>query len=244
VAKPELTIRVATFFSDQKTLVELCQQLVREGGHRPSVGLIFLQESLNNTGLLMSPTIYDRAIAKKYGPDPLRHFPARGKNRLERAALTIANQMWPMSEHEMALRRRVAELAGITPELAAWELFALRDHAFEWARRAELGDKPEESAALEDEVYEWIKRIAGPGYWFPDVNQWFQSRVQLYAEAVPKTPMPVTAWGAEWLARVRAAFQEALKTDKPALATIAGVEFDRALVEYQELCQLYASGDP
>ena len=32
VAKPELTLRVAKFFSDQKTLVELCHQLVGEGG--------------------------------------------------------------------------------------------------------------------------------------------------------------------------------------------------------------------
>jgi len=223
-------LRIAAYFANSGGFRDVVQALGQEGGEAGG-GLLLFQEGLNESGIVMSPSLLDsmRArSAKEREPEPTLD--------LEQRIAALAELLWPESDAEKDLRKEVARLAGVEQHIAAWELFALRAHGFTLGSRIAFGEREDRQEVLEKAVHRLIEpRVRGLRP-MDDPKRWNDARQQRYLQALEDSSANRQYGSVRWLEEIRKAFQESLGKDDARLGQIGGAEFDRVLIRSQDLC--------
>jgi hypothetical protein len=150
----------------------------------------------------------------------------------------IADILWPETAAEWELRTRLADLTGSTPERAAWELFALRDHALDvmYSLIYEGRNVPRDMtmtilALLEPRV----APVPTPSH----VEAWRVSRDTLYTGVMPgqEETRPYAEIWKDWIERVGGCFASAFDCADGGAGVIGAVEYDKAAKHFFPLCK-------
>ncbi len=150
----------------------------------------------------------------------------------------IADILWPDGEVERELRTRLAALTGSSPARAAWELFALRDHALDvmYSLIYEGRNVPREMTKA---ILTVLEPRAGLVPAPPKVEEWRENRDALYTGVMPGGPEErpfAEIWG-EWTRRVGACFVRAFDGPDGGTGPIGAQEYDKAAKEFFPLCK-------
>ena len=149
----------------------------------------------------------------------------------------IADILCPETDAESSLRARLAELTGASPDRAAWELFALRDHALAviysllYEGRNVPGDL---TTTLLTMLEPRAVLVPSP----PLVEEWRVSRDVLYTGVMPgEEERPFAEIWKDWTERVGHCFAGTFDTPDTGAGELGALEYDKAAKQFFPLCK-------
>jgi hypothetical protein len=149
----------------------------------------------------------------------------------------IADILWPETEEESSLRSRLAGMTGSSPARAAWELFALRDHALDvmYSLTYEGRNVPGDMTRTLLTVLEpRVVQVPSP----PLVEEWRVSRDVLYTGVMPgQEERPFAEIWKDWTERVGHCFAGTFDGSDAGVGEIGALEYDKAAKQFFPLCR-------
>jgi len=154
----------------------------------------------------------------------------------------IADILWPDTEAETLLRTRLAALSGSRLSVVAWELFALREHAFDVMYSMIFEGRPvppETSRAIHALLEPRVASVPLP----PAAEQWRSSRDALYTAIMPQGPedRPFPEIWQDWLGRVAEKFASVFQRHDSEAGALGAGEYDKAAKQLFPLCSSLAT---
>ena len=150
----------------------------------------------------------------------------------------IADILWPNSESEQSLRARLGGLTGVDPARAAWELFALRDHALD-VMYSLIYDGRNVPPDMTTSIFKVLEPRWATAPAPANVEEWRASRDALYTGVMPggEDARPYPEIWKDWIERVGGCFASAFDAPENGAGQIGTLEYDKAAKQLFPLCK-------